>query len=65
MFYSERRATTGSFLAALLLGIMPANMVSTILSSIKITATSTGSIAFKLGIPVSARIMALMGIHSR
>ena len=63
--YSVRSATTGSFFAALLDGIIPEIKVSSTLITIRIPPTNKGSCALKFGIPVSACNIALIGIHKR
>ncbi len=52
--YSVLKAITGSFLAALREGIMPANIVKITLIAIKIIATSIGTNALKFESPVRA-----------
>lgn len=44
-FYSERSATTGSFLEAILEGIKPANNVSIILIAMSTMAATNGKLA--------------------
>jgi hypothetical protein len=50
--YSLLRATTGSFFAALLDGMIPEMRVRRILMAIKINAAGSGRKAFRLLIPV-------------
>ena len=52
--YSLLRATTGSFLAALLEGMIPAISVRPMLISTRATAAPIGRIAWRLAIPVRA-----------
>ena len=63
MLYSVRKATTGSFFAALLDGIMPAKRVSITLIMTNMTATGTGRTALSPLIPVKWCKIALIGIH--
>ena len=65
VFYSLLSATTGSFFAALLEGIMPAMSVKSMLIRTSVTAAGTGRNAFRLLIPVRLCKMILIGIHSR
>jgi hypothetical protein len=51
--YSVLSATTGSFLAALLEGMIPAISVSSILISTRIAATYIGRCALRFSIPVT------------
>lgn len=51
--HSVRRATTGSFLAALREGIIPEKSVSPVLMRIKIRATWGGRYALRVWIPVT------------
>lgn len=53
-FYSVRRATTGSFLAALPDGISPATNVSSMLTPINMSAVFHGRNALRLASPESA-----------
>ena len=64
-FYSLRRATTGSFLAALREGIRPEIRVRKTLMAIRMMAAGSGSTAFRVWILVTACITMLMGMHSR
>ena len=52
IIYSVLSATTGSFLAALFEGIMPANIVRMTLIRIRAIPTTGGKYALKLPIPV-------------
>ena len=61
MGHSLRRATTGSFLAALREGIRPEMSVSSTLMPIRTRAAGRGSTALRLPAPVTACITALMG----
>ena len=63
--YSVRRATTGSFLAALRAGIIPEISVSIILIPMRIKATGMGRMVRRLGISVRYWTMASMGMHRR
>ena len=54
LYYSVRRAVTGSFLAAFLEGIHPPISVNIILSRTRITAPVIGRTAFTSVAPVSA-----------
>ena len=63
IYYSERNATTGSFLAALLEGIRPEINVSNTLITTIIIAAGRGKIAFKLLIPVTLCMIKLIGIQ--
>ncbi len=63
--YSERKATTGSFLAAEREGMMPAMSVSNMLIVTKIAATPTGNEADKVAMPVSECKIRLIGMHKR
>ena len=63
MFYSLRKAITGSFLAALRDGIMPEYIVSTTLIAINIIAAGKGRTAFKFESPVRFSKIMLIGIH--
>ena len=54
VYYSVRRATTGSFLAALREGMMPAMRVSAMLMRISTTAAGSGRKARIVEMPVSA-----------
>ena len=63
-FYSVLKATTGSFLAALLDGIMPDTRVKPILISIKISAASGGKKADNVVSPVSNINNTFIGIQS-
>lgn len=64
-FYSVRSATTGSFFAALLEGIIPANNVRSTLIAISIKPTLKGKCALKLDMPVSECIIAFIGMHNK
>ena len=63
MYYSVLSATTGSFFAALLEGMIPAISVSSILISTSMAATYIGSLALRFSIPVTECSIALIGIH--
>ena len=63
--YSVLNATTGSFFAALLDGMIPAISVSTMLIAIRISAAGIGRNALKVLIPVRWCKMRLIGMHSR
>ena len=63
--YSVLSATTGSFFAALLEGIIPAKSVRSTLITTRTSAPSQGSIARRFAIPVSAYRIRLIGMHSR
>ena len=65
VYYSVLSATTGSFFAALLDGIMPDINVSNTLITTKIAATPIGNTAFRWAIPVRARSMILIGMHTK
>ena len=52
VIYSLRSATTGSFLAALREGIIPAKRVKITLMPMRIRATGRGRTAFRLAMPV-------------
>lgn len=64
-FYSVLKATTGSFLAALLDGITPAINVKSILITIRMIAVGTGNIALRLLKPVNLCSIRLIGMHNR
>ena len=53
IYYSVRNATTGSFFAALLDGMIPAISVNKRLIKMSITAVMIGSDALKVIIPVN------------
>jgi hypothetical protein len=63
--YSLLNATTGSFFAALLDGMIPEISVRTILMHISIRAAGTGRNAFKLFMPVIRCKIILIGMQSR
>lgn len=63
--YSVLNATTGSFLAALLDGIMPEMRVSNTLIKIRTRATPIGSCAFRLVNSVKWKRMRFIGMQSR
>ncbi len=63
--YSVLRATTGSFFAALLEGIIPAKRVNNTLIPINISAADKGKNTVKPLIPVFALINILIGMHKR
>ena len=63
--YSVLRASTGSFLAAYLDGIIPEIRVRTMLITTRITAPATGRVAFSSVRFVIAWITALIGRVSR
>ena len=65
LHYSVLSATTGSFFAALLDGIIPAKSVSSTLIPISISAAGIGSIALRFGIPVSTFNIRFIGMQSR
>ena len=65
LYYSERRATTGSFLEAMPEGIRPAMSVSPMLMATKITPATGGSTARMLSMSVTTRKMRLIGRHSK
>lgn len=63
--YSVRRATTGSFFAALLEGIIPAKSVKIMLMQTKAIAIVGGKIALRLVIPVRCCKIIFIGMHNR
>ena len=63
LFYSLLKATTGSFFAALLDGIIPAISVRIILMHTSTTATDKGRYALSPAIPVTCCITLLIGMH--
>ena len=64
LVYSVLNATTGSFLEALLDGIIPAIRVNRTLIATKINATVIGRTALRLAIPVNACKIRFIGIQS-
>lgn len=63
--YSVLSAVTGSFLAALRDGIIPAMSVKQILIATSIIAAPIGNIAFKVSIPLILWSIKLIGMHNR